>query len=138
MNSKFVGCERIINYPKIVIKDLKAKNNCNLVIVNKSRKPINVVTIDGCVIKVGERCDFLVLHGNDSRFTEEIYVELKGSNVKKAISQLETTIEQVSYEKYTIIKRCFIIVRSHCPRTTGELQVTQIIFKKKYNSSLIV
>lgn len=138
MKFKFMGCEEIKDVLKIVIRDKTSKNDCNLVIINPNHKGIHIITIDNCVIKDGERCDFLILHGNHNSFTEEIYVELKGSDVKKAISQLETTINKISCEKNTFPKRCFIIVRSHCPITTGELQVHQLIFKKKYNSTLRV
>lgn len=138
MIARFKRCVTIKDDSRIVIKDKGSKNNSNLVICNPNKKQISVVRIDDCVIRNGERCDYLVLNCEKDILLEEIFVELKGSDVKKAICQLEKTIVQVSSQKETIKKRCFIIVKSHCPKTSGELQVFQQRFKKNYNSTLIV
>jgi hypothetical protein len=135
--ARFKDCAEIKDHSLIVLRDDGSKNDCHFVINNTSRQSITIVHIDGCVIKQGIRCDYLVLPETVVP-TEEIYIELKGSDVKHAIDQLENTILKISSNVKDTNKQCFIIVRSHCPMHNGQIQKNQIFFKKKYKSTLKV
>lgn len=70
---------------------ISKENNCTHRGKNASRCAVRQFKIDGDVFKDGDaqRCDFLLL--NDDKQTS-YYIELKGSDLPKAINQIEHTI----------------------------------------------
>lgn len=69
-----------------------AENRCTHVGKNKNRHMIRQFKVDGEVVAAGDmspRCDYLLL--NDDAKTS-YYIELKGSDLVKAIEQIETTV----------------------------------------------
>ncbi|MFA4851684.1 MAG: hypothetical protein WC868_07535 [Bacteroidales bacterium] len=129
MNS-FEDCEKIKTDRYIVLHEKKSK----ITFVNKARLKVRKILIDGCVIKNNEiRCDYLVIRQPD----EEIYVELKGSDVSHAIKQIENTIVKVSHNAKSLDKYCFII-STRCPLISPEIQNHKLYFKRRYNSFLII
>lgn len=71
----------------LVVKDLG--NSQEYRVVNASQKELCKIRIDGCLIEEGERCDYLLLNCEDRL---AIFVELKGQDLIKAISQIESSI----------------------------------------------
>lgn len=100
---------------------------------NTDRKVYKKVQIDGCAIREGEKCDNM-LCSHDGH--EEMYIELKGSDIPHAISQLRTTIKKVGEFDG---KRCsYIVCTKVAPHTTTQIQKAKIEFKRCYKSDLIV
>ena len=63
--------------------------------LNPTEREVEKIEVDGCVITEGIRCDWLV-RLNDATSKEEIYVELKGSDVYHAVEQLQASVERLS------------------------------------------
>jgi hypothetical protein len=81
------------------------------------------------------RCDYLVIAPG-----QEIYIELKGSNVKHAVEQLATTIEHKHIKQLTdksSLKLCFI-ASTRCPINSTEIQNLKKKFKQKYQAKLTI
>ncbi len=90
-------------------------------------KPNAVYTIDGNIIKQGNRCDKLVLIQSDKPQNKwlEIFVELKGKGVDHAIEQLKATVDKPIFQHRTIEKRWARIVAQSFPRYTGHSSIEQ-------------
>ena len=98
-------------------------------------KPSAVYSIDGNIIKVGNKCDKLVLIQSDVPNNKwiEVFVELKGKNVDHAIEQLKATVDKSIFQHRTIEQRWARIVAQSFPRNTGNssYERARIYFKKK-------
>ncbi len=119
-------CIEILSIPKIVCEE----NNQKIIFINKSRKQVSKIHVDGCQITEGKRCDFLILYNHNEHF-----IELKGSDIKHAIMQLSESIKILGS---SINKRYCYIISNRCPLSSAELQVHRLILKKNFNSDLIV
>lgn len=76
-----------------------------------------------------EKCDYMVYWTNKSSFV--YYIELKGSNVSKALSQLTNTIELTKNEfKDYSIKSC-VVICSRFPQLDSSIQIFQKKLKEK-------
>ena len=75
--------------------------------INDKRKKLSSYHIDGCLIKNGMRCDFLLLVEEDKN---AFFIELKGSELKKAIQQIENSINLLicNLAGYRILARIII------------------------------
>lgn len=122
-------CETLRKDLKIVLQEKRCKITFN----NVSRNTVRQVEIDGCVIKNGKRCDWLLITIDST----EHYIELKGCDIKRAVKQIERTIIIVSEDAIKLKKHSFII-STRCPIMSTEIQNIKYRFKKKYNSSFIV
>lgn len=121
-------CENFKTDSKIVLQENKSK----IIFLNADRNKIRIIKIDGCVIKDNNtlRCDY----GIEPCDEVEIYVELKESDIKHAVRQIESTISLLSNNPQKIRKLCFI-VSTRVPRQTTSIQQLKIQFKKKFNAS---
>jgi hypothetical protein len=108
------------------------ENGKSFRILNGKRMKISKYIIDGCIIKgTEERCDYAFkVHDLD----RVIFLELKGCDIKKAVSQLSNTIKIAGH----LIegKRSCHIVSSRCPILAPELQVLKKSFYAKHQSPL--
>ena len=120
-------CEEKVSQKKIVLSERKAK----LIFLNNSKMTHRKIKIDNCVITDGLRCDYLFITDKNS----EYYIELKGSDVKQGIKQLERTIEYIQSSNRS--KRTAVIIYNlRCPITTTEIQNYKKIFKVRFKISL--
>ena len=98
-------------------------------------KPSAVYSIDGNIIKEGNKCDKLVLIQSDVHKNRwiEIFVELKGKDVDHALEQLKATVDKPIFQHATIEQRRARIVAQSFPRNTGNssYERARIYFKKK-------
>jgi hypothetical protein len=117
-------CEEIVEHRLIVREENKRK----ITLVNEVEEPVKIVEVDGCKITKGNRCDWLFVHINNQA---EIFVELKGSDIKHACLQIETTIHQLTMDleklKYAIVV---------CSRVSPSINPTIQTFKKKFKKRL--
>ena len=97
--------------------------------------------VDGGIITTGVRCDKLIVvrlgDTSDSR-EAEIFVELKGKDIKHAIEQLEATLDNKIFGNKNVSKVKARIVGQSIPKNTGnsELERAKVRFMKKYNCDL--
>ena len=77
----------------IVVKDSRNKQEYR--VTNDNGKEICKIRVDGCLIKEGERCDYLILACEDKT---AFFVELKGHDLQKALSQIDSSITKVKNE----------------------------------------
>lgn len=83
------------------------ENNRKAVFANPQRTAIHVVQVDGGMVTQGERADYVVAKPS----MIDVIVELKGSDVSKAIEQLRATLplwKQSDYagDKYGLLVVC--------------------------------
>ncbi len=90
------------------------------------------MTVDGCQITNGVRCDKLLICEDN-----EYFIELKGSDVKHAIEQLKASINQLG-DSHVLSRQAYIIATSCSPKLQTSIQKSKLEFKKYLHSSLIV
>ncbi len=98
---------------KIVVRD--KGNTQEYRLVNDSGKFCCKVRVDGCLIKEGKKCDYLIVNCSDKL---AIFVELKGKKLSEACEQIECSLKilgQLDYlEDLQVIAR---IVLNKVPQT---------------------
>lgn len=115
---------------KITTRSEKGKR---IKIDNPRELPISVIRVDGCAIKSGNKCDFM-FEIDDAETS--IFVELKGSNIKHAIKQLEETIKKYKKRKPGYKKLAIIVSSKVAPSTKTYLQRAKVAFKRELNAKL--
>lgn len=123
-------CTEEKSISKIVLEEKGKK----MVFLNNARRKVKVVTVDGCAITVGSKCDFLVK--NDKGY--ECFVELKGNDVIYACEQLRTSMKQLSANPSKNSKHSFIVASRVVPAITTRIQNLKAEFKRNFNCTLII
>lgn len=96
----FGSCSEPTNFTKILLKD--NKNKSEFIGYNPDKKDILNITVDGCLIKDGIKCDYLLI---EKEKHVACFIELKGSDINHAYQQLETTIKSINNQpKYISAK----------------------------------
>ena len=110
------------------------ENQRKIIFQNPLRLLYQKVDVDGCTI-TGKaiRCDKLLLSSDEH---PEYYVELKGTDVKHAISQIEETIKKLG--EFDDCRRAYIISTNVAPAFTTYIQMKAKSFKDKFKALLIV
>ena len=110
------------------------ENQRKIIFQNPLRLLYQKVDVDGCTI-TGKaiRCDKLLLSSDEH---QEYYVELKGTDVKHAISQIEETIKKLG--EFDDCRRAYIISTNVAPAFTTYIQMKAKSFKDKFKALLIV
>ncbi len=105
--------------------------------INNKQRKMQRIHIDGCIIPKGSTaCDYLVRHVL-AEPNAEYFVELKGTDVKHAIEQLEASIKKLS--KASSLIRYAIVVSTHShPAIRTDIQLGKKRLMNKYGFSLIV
>lgn len=130
----FQNCETASIDPNIVVTDPGSRNNrSKFRLQNPRRASIRVVQVDDCVIKEGIRCDYLLILPDG----QELYVELKGSDVKHAVEQIARTVDLLSCDCHSAVKLCFI-ASTRCPINSAEIQSLKKRFRQKYNAQITI
>ena len=126
----FGKCERAES-GQVITREERSRKFC---LVNPRRAKVRVIEVDGCFIAEGLRCDWLFLPTEDQL---EIYVELKGSDIRHAIRQIEETIPQVSEDVRTRAKWCYVISGGgHHPSIKTYIQKAKARFRGAYKAQL--
>lgn len=106
------------------------ENKMKCVFVNSAKIDIAKIHVDGGLIKhTQERCDYIVYwEQSDEKYV--FYIELKGSDIAKAINQLISTIT-LTTEKFSQFdhKNC-VIVCSRYPQEDSTIQRLKLKLKK--------
>jgi len=130
-------CKRKRTDKKISIQDKKAKSKAKITFVNENQRSIDEINLD-CVFKELEkeqRCDGLLVDNSKEKFVElKYFVELKGSNIDKAIMQLENTIKLLGLGTETTS----FVIFSGSPNFNTKLQTQKNKFEGNTNSKLLI
>lgn len=104
--------------------------------VNARERTVRQIELDRETLPsdFGPRCDG-VLVGDESMARHEHYVELKGSNVRHALEQLENTLQRLSRDLTHQRKSCYAIC-SRVPRVGTDVQIAQRRFRTRYAARL--
>lgn len=111
MNKKTIDdCEEIVSHSSIVLREKKSKYKA----LNNQQIDISKYKVDGCIYKSGsneKRCDYLL------KVNQRLYfIELKGSDVKKGLEQILTSIRSLTpYLNYNSINARIITTRGIKP-----------------------
>ncbi|MBH3339064.1 hypothetical protein I5L51_08075 [Pseudomonas mendocina] len=87
---------------------------------NNNRRVLSCHTVDGCLVLEGARCDYLLV---DDETRSEIYIELKGCDLKRAVHQLCASVVELTKSKAMKKKGYVICTRS--PLSSTEIQIMQ-------------
>jgi hypothetical protein len=109
------------------------ENNSRMYICNYARKDYVTILIDGCDISHGQKCDIGVYLVSSE---ERLLVELKGSDIKHAASQLQETLIHYALKKTAGVK-CFII-SSNNPMSSTAAQSLKLTFRKSNGVPLFI
>lgn len=112
-----------------------AENQCVHIGQNPARNHVRQFKVDGEVFtaqSTESRCDYLLL--NDTE-TKSYYIELKGSDLPKAIEQIENTIRLLSpsIRNYKIFRRIVYRTGSHKVQESTVLR-----WRKKHKEGVII
>lgn len=118
--------------PKIACPD-KGKT---MIFLNPKRESYCKIHVDVDDFISGERCDYMLVRQYDN--AEEYYVELKGTDITHAISQLRVTIDRLGLETKQLKRVAFIIASRISPKFNTRIQLGEKTFRQKYNAELIV
>lgn len=118
-----------------------SENGCRHIGNNVSRQYIRHFKVDGEVFSGPgeERCDYLLL--NDEAKTS-YYIELKGSDLPKAIQQIENTIRLIapSLSGYAILRRIVYHTGSHNVRASEvsrwKAKYKAVIKEREYSENI--
>ncbi|UFH49202.1 hypothetical protein [Pseudomonas sp. KNUC1026] len=92
------------------------ENRSILRIHNQNRKKLLRHQVDGCLIKSGIKCDWMLV---EEKTKTEIYIELKGSDVEHAVDQISKTVEQLSDSPP---KKWGYVICTRSPMSATEIQ----------------
>lgn len=126
MNSN--NCSQNFSNSIITFKD--RGNSQQLTIHNPNSYSVIKTRVDGCMIVNGPRCDFM-MEIVDSRYNgvREYYIELKGTDLTKALDQILAT-EKILAKQREGLKKGFIIC-NRSPESSTENQKLKFKARKK-------
>lgn len=127
------NCEEVISSLNISLKEEKSEYK----VVNKQRKDILKYAVDGCIYKRGTqdtRCDYLLKIDNQLYF-----IELKGSDVKKGLEQLISSIKSLErYFEYEVIKARLITTKGIRPNRLNTVKPYRDLLKLIGTNGLVL
>lgn len=99
---------------------------------NPAKKNVHVTRVDGCAITSGIRCDYFYFLSS----SREIFVELKGADIRKAINQIAASIPKLT--KGAQAARAGVVVASRVPRADTSTQIAMANIRRHYLYRLII
>ena len=117
------SCIQSVNHSQIKCEEKQSK----FILLNPERKPVDYITVDGCIYPRGHRdlcCDF-ALNFED----KTIFVELKGSDITHAIKQVLATKQDAKFPINP--NKTAVIVTSKMPKDDQSLRLQKIALKKQ-------
>lgn len=117
------------------LKVVSSENGNKHILNNPSRRMVYQYRVDGDILSSsdGERCDFIVEVETQPKATVFV-IELKGSDLEKAIRQIEVTINQFNLTKDYIVQPRIVI---HKARTQQIRGVVYRRLKTKFPQTII-
>jgi hypothetical protein len=97
-------CSTEITSSRLVVQE----NRSRFEVTNSRRESLKKIQVDGCLINDHrEKCDWIIEINNQSQ--RVLFIELKGCNVDKAISQLKSTLVHTRERYVDYAKECFAV-----------------------------
>ena len=125
-------CTTITNAKKIVVKECRS----SFELVNPSLVAVEKIQVDGCLIDDdSERCDWLFVI--KSHCETAFFVELKGCDIKKAVSQLGATLTATRGRFKNARITCFAVT-SRYPSQGPSVQKLTREFYRRFSVPLLV
>lgn len=95
-------------------------------LLNPANVDVAVTKVDGCAITVGIRCDYEY----ELPSGREVFVELKGSDIKKAVQQIIASVNLLSaVDKGS---RAAVVVASRVPKADTSTQAAKVKARKLF------
>jgi hypothetical protein len=126
-------CEEIESN-RLIVRQEKGKK---ITLLNDRKEDIKVVEVDGCEIVEGNKCDWLFVKIADEDDDDEIFVELKGSDIKHACLQIEKSIPQLT-QNANKLKHAIVVCSKVSPSINTTIQILKAKFKKHLKATLII
>jgi hypothetical protein len=101
----------------------KIEKNRSILILNPTKIKVRVDKVDKCLLNQTLACDWRFQPENKL----EIFVELKGQNVKQGIDQLKRAIIDLNPQRPNV---AILVCRVPHPSANTRLQIAKIEFKK--------
>ncbi|MBY0245027.1 MAG: hypothetical protein K2Q03_06210 [Sphingobacteriaceae bacterium] len=117
------NCIQSVNHRQIKCEEKQSK----FILLNPERKPVDYITVDGCIYPRGHHdlcCDFALNFDNKT-----VFVELKGSDITHAIKQVLATKQAAKFPINP--NKMAVIVTSKMPKDDQSLRVQKIALKKQ-------
>lgn len=111
---------------------LSGKQTSTLKFDNPSRRRVERIEVDGCLIVEGRRCDWL-LRTDDPDHRHDIFVELKGCHLRDAMEQLLATARLLVRPEAGVKRRCYVAL-TRCPQFDSQVQRLKSQFQKQLNA----
>ncbi|MHC5676072.1 hypothetical protein [Nostoc sp.] len=113
----------------IVVRD--SGNSQEYRVINVSSKEFCKIRVDNCLIREGEKCDYLILNCQDRL---AFFVELKGQDLKKALAQINSSISMLMDEiqDFKIYAR-IVLNRTPTPDINSSIEIKLKKRLKKHN-----
>lgn len=128
----YAACTFKTSDPIIVISE----NRSRIEILNKQRLEIDKIQVDGCLVEQQlEKCDWLITY--DTPIKTAIYIELKGCDLDKAISQLKSTIAHTRDRLRLHRKECYAVT-TRVPKHGPSTRKRSIDFHRETGATLLI
>ncbi|WP_419778871.1 hypothetical protein [Maridesulfovibrio sp.] len=124
-------CEENLKKKIHLLEDRKTGSKASVKLENKSQSKFTVINFDGCEMKNKTACDYVVTTAKRA-----IYVELKGSDVRKAHEQVLVAVKH--YKKdHNSKNKTGIIAFTGRPKETSFLQKQKRSLMLKHKLKMI-
>lgn len=128
----YAKCTTVESGSKVVVRE----NRSSFELVNKNKRKIEKIQVDDCLIRgAEERCDWLLVA--KCKVDVAHFVELKGCDLKKAISQLGSTLNATKKEYQGTRRKCYAVT-TRVPKQGPSVQMLAKAFYKKHSVPLVV
>lgn len=112
------------------------ENRSRFEVQNPNRYTFLKTEVDGCLILDNhEKCDWII--STEEPIPKAMFIELKGCDVDKAISQLISTLSDTK-DRYKTYKRECYAVTTRIPKHGSSIRKKCIDFHKRTNTTLFV
>ncbi|WP_320169160.1 hypothetical protein [Maridesulfovibrio sp.] len=124
-------CSQTFSKKIHVLQDRKTGSKASVKIDNKNEEEFTVIEFDGCLILNKTACDYVVTHK-----TKVIYVELKGSDIRKAHTQIVIAVDH--YKKaHGGLSKTGIIAFTGNPKESTYIQIQKVKLRKSHQLKMI-
>jgi hypothetical protein len=128
----YAKCSLKSKDPIIVVSE----NRSRVEVINPGRLEISKIQVDGCLIdKKLEKCDWLI--AVETPIKKAYYIELKGCDLDKAISQLKSTIEHTKVRFRDFKRECYAVT-TRVPKHGSTIRKRCLDFYSDTGSTLAV
>lgn len=116
---------------KVVVQENRSKFE----VVNCNRVEVRKVEVDGCLINDHrEKCDWII---SIDSINKALFIELKGCDVDKAISQLKSTLEHTKAKYQSFDRECFAVT-TRVPKHGASVRKKSLDFFKQTKTTLSI